>query len=150
MGAHAHEAAKIMVKTYELPITWEEFAEQAKTLTTEIMGTAEFLPGIKTMWPNFINFWFFSFLSLSWPTNFSDTEHIYEGLVRDIAKMYNKPYPYETRIRILGTTEQMTAKIAVNELKLPITVDEFRQKFCELGRKRLQNVTWLRGSVVYI
>lgn len=45
MGAHAHEAAKIMVKTYELPITWEEFAEQAKLLTTEIMGTAEFLPG---------------------------------------------------------------------------------------------------------
>lgn len=45
MGAHANEAAKIMVKTYELPITWQEFAQQAKILTTEIMGTAEFLPG---------------------------------------------------------------------------------------------------------
>lgn len=67
--------------------------------------------------------------------------------MRDVAKMYNKPYPWDTRIRILGTTEQMTAKIAVNDLKLPITVDEFRQKFCELGRKRLQNVGWLRGSV---
>ncbi|XP_037039522.1 probable pseudouridine-5'-phosphatase isoform X1 [Bradysia coprophila] len=75
-----------------------------------------------------------------------DTEHIYEGLVRDIAKMYDKNYDWDTRLRILGTTEQMTAKIAVNELKLPITVDQFRQKFSELGRKRLRNVTWLRGA----
>lgn len=77
---------------------------------------------------------------------FTDTEHIYEGLVRDIAKSCNKPYPWDVRMRILGTTEQMTAKIAVNELHLPITVDEFKQKFTELGRKRLANVTWLRGS----
>jgi pseudouridine-5'-monophosphatase len=75
-----------------------------------------------------------------------DTEHIYEGLVRDVAKMYNKPYPWDTRIRILGTTEQMTAKIAVKELQLPITVDEFRHKFSELARERLRNVTWLRGA----
>lgn len=61
--------------------------------------------------------------------------------------MYNKPYPWDTRIRILGTTEQMTAKIAINDLQLPITVDEFRQKYSELARKRLRNVTWLRGSV---
>lgn len=61
--------------------------------------------------------------------------------------MYNKPYPWDTRIRILGTTEQMTAKIAVNELALPITVDEFRAKFSELARVRLQTVPWLRGSV---
>ncbi|XP_037039523.1 probable pseudouridine-5'-phosphatase isoform X2 [Bradysia coprophila] len=49
MGSHAHEAAKLMVKTYELPITWEEFAEQAKLLTTEVMGTAEFLPGAERL-----------------------------------------------------------------------------------------------------
>lgn len=55
MGAHAHEAAKIMANTYELPITWQEFADQAKILTTEIMGTAEFLPG-KQIGANFINF----------------------------------------------------------------------------------------------
>lgn len=61
--------------------------------------------------------------------------------------MHNKPYPWETRIRILGTTEQMTAKIAVNELQLPITVDEFRQKFSELARIRLRDCAWLRGSV---
>lgn len=69
--------------------------------------------------------------------------------MRDVAKMYNKPYPWDTRIRILGTTEQMTAKIAVKELQLPITVDEFRHKFSELARERLRNVTWLRGSVFF-
>lgn len=76
---------------------------------------------------------------------FTDTENIYENIVRDIAKAHNKPYPYDVRMRILGTTEQMTAKIAVNELHLPITVDEFKLHFSDLGRKRLANVTLLKG-----
>lgn len=65
--------------------------------------------------------------------------------MRDIAKAHNKPYPYDVRMRILGTTEQMTAKIAVNELHLPITVDEFKLRFSDLGRKRLANVPLFKG-----
>lgn len=45
MGAHANEAAVKMVNAYELPITWQEFAEQVKILTYEIMGTAKLMPG---------------------------------------------------------------------------------------------------------
>lgn len=73
-------------------------------------------------------------------------------MVRDIAKEHNKPYPHDVRMRILGTTEQMTAKIAVNELHLPITVDQFKLRFSELGRNRLANVNLLKGifcSLIY-
>lgn len=48
-------------------------------------------------------------------------------------------------MQILGTTEQMTAKIAVTELQLPITIDEFRKKFAEMALTRVGNVTLLKG-----
>jgi len=75
-----------------------------------------------------------------------DTEHIYESAVRDIAKMYGKPYPKEVRMRILGTTEQLTAKIAVTELQLPITVTKFRELFSAYLRRRLADLSLMRGA----
>lgn len=60
--------------------------------------------------------------------------------------MYGKPYPKETRMRILGTTEQGTAKIAINDLNLPLTVTEFRQIFSELLRQRLGDLQLMRGA----
>lgn len=79
-----------------------------------------------------------------------DTEHIYENMVGDIARSFGIPYRYDVRMRILGTTEQMTAKLAVNELRLPISVDEFTVRFSELGRQRLGNVDLLKGSSSYV
>lgn len=80
---------------------------------------------------------------------FPDTEHIYENIIREIAKSYNKPYPWEVRMRILGTTERMTAEIAVRDLELPITVDEFMNRFSEIGRKRLAHVQFLEGQLKF-
>lgn len=54
-------------------------------------------------------------------------------MVRQIAAIYGKPYPYDVRMRIMGTTEQLTAKIAVTELNLPISVEQFLDKFTELS-----------------
>lgn len=75
-----------------------------------------------------------------------DTEHIYEAAVRDIAKSYNKDYPHEVRMRVMGTTEQMTIKIVVKELALPITEAEFQDKFNELCRKRFGKLDLLKGA----
>lgn len=49
-------------------------------------------------------------------------------------------------MRILGTTEQMSAKIAVTELGLPITVNEFLDLFSALCRKRFANLDLLPGA----
>lgn len=45
MGRQSEETARIMVSEYDLPITWQEFAEQSKALGQEIMATASLLPG---------------------------------------------------------------------------------------------------------
>lgn len=79
------------------------------------------------------------------PKHKTDTEQIYENMVGDIARSFGIPYRYDVRMRILGTTEQMTATLAVNELRLPISVEEFTVRFGDLGRQRLGNVDLLKG-----
>lgn len=49
-------------------------------------------------------------------------------------------------MRILGTTEQMTAEIAIRDMNLPLTVAEFRKIFSDLLRERLADLTLLRGA----
>lgn len=75
-----------------------------------------------------------------------DTEHIYEAVVRDIAKTFNKDYPHDVRMKVMGTTEQMTIKIVIEELKLPISQKEFHQNFEELCRQRFNKLDLLNGA----
>lgn len=68
---------------------------------------------------------------------FTDTEPVYEEVIRQIAQSYNKPYPIEVRLKLLGTTEPRTAEIAVTDLGLPLTPQEFLEKFHALCQKGL-------------
>lgn len=65
--------------------------------------------------------------------------------MRDLAKKYQKPYPWDVRMKILGTTERRTCEIAVKELNLPCTVDDFHKQYVESGLKNLKNVHLLEG-----
>lgn len=49
-------------------------------------------------------------------------------------------------MRILGTTEQMTGKIAITELGLPISAAEFHDLFSALCRKRFSNLSLMEGA----
>ena len=81
-------------------------------------------------------------------TSFSstDTEHIYEKIIRDLAASYGKPYPWEVRMKILGTTERRTCEIAVAELGLPCTVDEFHKQFIQACLDNLGDAFLMRGA----
>lgn len=78
--------------------------------------------------------------------NNEDTEKIYERIIENLAKSYNRPYPWDVRMRILGTTERRTCEIAVKELDLPCTVDEFHRQYQLSCLKNLENVFLLKGS----
>lgn len=75
-----------------------------------------------------------------------DTEHIYEAVVRDIARSYNKDYPHDVRMKVMGTTEQMTIKIVIEELKLPVSQKDFQGKFNDLCRQRFIKLDLLKGA----
>lgn len=75
----------------------------------------------------------------------TDTEPIYEEIVRQIAASFGKPYPFDVRMKILGTTEQRSAQIAVQDLRLPITVDQYLKKYHKLCGELLGNAPLLKG-----
>ncbi|XP_046991076.1 probable pseudouridine-5'-phosphatase isoform X1 [Schistocerca americana] len=54
-----------------------------------------------------------------------DTESTYLKLYTAIAAKYNKEYPWSVRMKLMGTLERDSAKIMIEDLGLPITVDEF-------------------------
>ncbi|KAG5670555.1 hypothetical protein PVAND_000809 [Polypedilum vanderplanki] len=75
-----------------------------------------------------------------------DTEKIYEKIVEDLAHKYGKTYPWDVRMKILGTTERRTCEIAVNELKLPCTVDDFHKQFKQSCLDNLADVYLMKGA----
>lgn len=75
-----------------------------------------------------------------------DTEPIYEAAVRQICKRYGKEYPREVRLKVLGTTEQLTIQIIIKELKLPISEAEFERQYEIICRQRLTELTLMKGG----
>lgn len=78
----------------------------------------------------------------------TDTEKIYEKILRDLIKSYNSTYPWATRMKVMGTTEQRTVSIIVNDLKLSCTVDEFLKKFREKQLVDLAGAPLMRGTLI--
>lgn len=75
-----------------------------------------------------------------------DTEHIYESTCREIIESFGKKYLPETRIKVMGTTELKTCETVVNDLSLPITVEEFHQKWNEVCSSRFRTVNMMKGA----
>ncbi|KAG4074544.1 hypothetical protein HA402_005609 [Bradysia odoriphaga] len=75
-----------------------------------------------------------------------DTEPIYDTVLGDIIESYDKVYADDLKLKIMGRTDQMFAKIIVGDLRLPITEDEFLDQFYQLCRQRFLNVNLLKGA----
>ncbi|XP_055375306.1 probable pseudouridine-5'-phosphatase [Condylostylus longicornis] len=75
-----------------------------------------------------------------------DSETIYEQIVADIGKKYGKSYPDHTRMRLLGTTEKRSAEIVIEDLQLPISVEEYLQQYKQLSNERLNSIKLMKGA----
>ncbi|KAI4464703.1 2-deoxyglucose-6-phosphate phosphatase 2 [Holotrichia oblita] len=58
-----------------------------------------------------------------------DTEGIYTQVITNIAKRCGKVYTTDVRLKLLGTKEVDVSKIAVREMQLPMTWQEFQYEF---------------------
>nr|XP_022913162.1 pseudouridine-5'-phosphatase-like [Onthophagus taurus] len=74
-----------------------------------------------------------------------DSEVGLDKIISDIAEMFDKTYTHEARMKILGTPEKDTAKIAIKELKLPITIEEFVKIYREKVAKEMGNPPLIPG-----
>lgn len=153
MGLRHIEMCKRIVEIYELPLTPEEYSKLQREKNSKIMLNAQLMPGnsskmtaeLMLFFCVFVSFPFFLFSQyfiVSWTT---DTEAVYEEVIRQIAQAYNKSYPLETRLKLLGTTEPRTAEIVVTDLALPISTHEFLEQFHKLCRAKLSECPLKKG-----
>ncbi|CAD6999353.1 probable pseudouridine-5'-phosphatase isoform X2 [Ceratitis capitata] len=75
-----------------------------------------------------------------------DTEEVYEEIVRQIAGSFNKSYPHDVRVKMLGSTELKSAQIAVSELELPISVEEYLSIFTKKCKEMLGHSPLMKGA----
>lgn len=74
-----------------------------------------------------------------------DTEPIYETCCSNIIRGFGKEYLAEVRMKVMGTTEQKTCEIIVNELALPISAAEFQKQMNTAARIECAKVGILDG-----
>lgn len=69
-------------------------------------------------------------------------------MIGEVAGSYGKEYTLDVKVKILGTPEPDTAKIAVEEMQLPITPDEFLAKYKPRCLELLQNPNLMPGIII--
>ncbi|KAJ8974886.1 hypothetical protein NQ317_011732 [Molorchus minor] len=75
-----------------------------------------------------------------------ESESIYDKIIGDIAGRFGKEYTSDIKLKILGTPEKDTARLAVSEMQLPISPEEFLVDYKERVKKELQNPELMPGA----
>ncbi|KAK4881369.1 hypothetical protein RN001_004688 [Aquatica leii] len=75
-----------------------------------------------------------------------DSEKVYDIIISGIARKYGTVYTNDVRMKLLGTPEPITAKLAVQEMKLPITPEEFLVEYTEGTMIHLRNPDIFPGA----
>jgi len=75
-----------------------------------------------------------------------DSEGGYDKIIDDIAKLYGKRYTLDVRMKILGTPEPETIRLAVQLLDLPISIEEFGVQYKSRVISELANVPMFEGA----
>lgn len=75
-----------------------------------------------------------------------DTEFIYENSVREICRSFDKDYPWDVRMKVMGTQEEKTAEIVITDLALPISIAEFLKVQEVIVRKEFSSLNLMKGA----
>ncbi|KAF5299205.1 hypothetical protein FQA39_LY02378 [Lamprigera yunnana] len=75
-----------------------------------------------------------------------DSEKVYDIIISNIARKYGKEYTNDVRMKLLGTPEPITAKLAVQEMQLPITAEDFLAEYTEGTLTHLRNPDLFPGA----
>ena len=75
-----------------------------------------------------------------------DTEYIYENSVREICRKFGKDYPWNVRMKVMGTQEARTAEIVIKDVSLPISVAEFLKIQEDYVREKFTKLDLMKGA----
>uniref|UniRef100_A0A6P7H633 Pseudouridine-5'-phosphatase-like n=1 Tax=Diabrotica virgifera virgifera TaxID=50390 RepID=A0A6P7H633_DIAVI len=79
-----------------------------------------------------------------------DTEIFYKRAIQSIASRFGKVYTPQIQSKIIGTPERDSSRIAVQEMKLPISVDKFQVEFRTTAHKYMSDVQFIPGAITLV
>lgn len=74
-----------------------------------------------------------------------DTESAYERILKEIAERYGKKYTEEVKRKVVGTPENETARIFLEELGIPLSIETFNEEYNRRIDEELQNPPVMPG-----
>lgn len=75
-----------------------------------------------------------------------ESESIYNKILTEIAASFGKVYDLRIKLKILGTPEPDTARIAIEEMNLPLTTEEFLKVYRKRVDEELTNPILMPGA----
>ncbi|RUS73163.1 hypothetical protein EGW08_019072 [Elysia chlorotica] len=75
-----------------------------------------------------------------------DTERCYTETISEICQRYGKTFTWEIKAKQMGQKEAVSAKIAIDELGLPLTVDEYLTEVRAKLEEKLPHAQLLPGA----
>lgn len=75
-----------------------------------------------------------------------DTEHLYTDIIQGIVGQYGKTFTMDIKVKQMGRKEPEAAKVVIESLDLPITVDQYLQMSHEQQEKLFPSVELLPGA----
>ncbi|XP_067013843.1 pseudouridine-5'-phosphatase [Anabrus simplex] len=75
-----------------------------------------------------------------------DSEGAYDKVFSQIIEQFGKKYTWDVRSKVMGTKEDVSAQIVVQELQLPISAEEFLVQQFEIQKTVLPTVPLLPGA----
>ncbi|XP_048746881.1 pseudouridine-5'-phosphatase-like [Ostrea edulis] len=79
-------------------------------------------------------------------TTLEDTERMYTVIVQNIVGQYGKTFTMDIKVKQMGRKEPEAAKIVIDTLDLPLTVDQYLQMAHEQQEKLFPTVNLLPGA----
>ncbi|XP_023933723.2 probable pseudouridine-5'-phosphatase [Bicyclus anynana] len=67
-------------------------------------------------------------------------------MIKQICEKHNKKYPKELQLKVYGLTDRELSVLVVNEVKMPISVDEFERQLNDLAQKMLPSAPLQKGA----
>ncbi|GBO33627.1 hypothetical protein AVEN_30320-1 [Araneus ventricosus] len=83
--------------------------------------------------------------SLKTGQNWNDTERIYTEIHQAIASKYGKVFTWDVKVKCMGKVADEAARTFIDELELPMTVQEYHATFAEICEEMFQKTHVLPG-----
>jgi len=75
-----------------------------------------------------------------------NTEDLYTEAFNNILAQYGKAYGWDLKIKMMGMKPDVAAQIVIDELELPLTVNEWKEKFSHQMKTVFSKTKFLPGA----